>query len=894
MRLKRFLGVLLVFLSLIMMLFAGSPKASAATVLNIDFTDMNFASPTLISGTSGQVDAVYRYENIITVNGVTLDALVTITQRVNAGLQTLDKDNAASLNRFEPEISATAAGEGYFNFEFLFVADDTITPVMIGNFYLTGIDVDGSGYREYYEISGYSNYITNAATGITVLAGSEGRTRFLGINSNLAGISFEDTAAFIAEYQAPVSTFNLVLGCTSSTSSQYRQFSVNFGAEVDEGFTTPVETENPQKPTVTVTIDDGGDGVINGNESADAVGLSGIASSDCVGQVVTLRATDGTAILYFSAIVDASYNYATTADLSSLNNGIITAYADVTDSYGNPADTAADTTNKQKADAIDDSIITDEDVAVDVTVTGNDINPGTSDLVVTVESGDGPANGSVSISGGVITYTPNLNFNGLDTFVYTITDENGGTDTATVDITVTSVNDAPIAVDDDFTVSEDGSLSDTVKGNDTNGEGTNTVSLASDVSHGDLTLYADGTFTYEPDPDYTGSDSFTYTITDGDGDESGVATVDITVTSENDPPIVGTTLTADNPTSTTADVTFDEATDDVSAAGDLTYLVYYSENPADLASLTVINAPASSAVAFGAPTVYGTGFITVTGLNPSTIYYFTVVVEDESGNQSVYNSDDETTLEVPESIQITPDYALIEVGGSVDLDIIYAPETANHDTVTWSSSNPSVATINADGIVTGVEVGRVIITAVSGDHSDTSIVEVESIVPDDPAAATIRVEGDLMYITDETPIPGVEITLYSTPIRDTTDANGEFDLGLAQEGSHTLIAETSPGVEIGRITVNITRGTVESYTLYGDGSLDIVFNETTRVIYIRLTIPRSNPAAGVGVREPQPDGVIFDPTENGQVPIPQTGDDRSMLEVWWTMLTNYVKRIFIN
>ena len=54
-------------------------------------------------------------------------------------------------------------------------------------------------------------------------------------------------------------------------------------------------------------------------------------------------------------------------------------------------------------------------------------------------------NGTVTFTGSDVTYTPDADFFGTDSFTYTISDGNGGTDTATVNVTVTNVNDAPIA-----------------------------------------------------------------------------------------------------------------------------------------------------------------------------------------------------------------------------------------------------------------------------------------------------------------------------------------------------------------------------------------------------------------------------------------------------------------
>ena len=104
---------------------------------------------------------------------------------------------------------------------------------------------------------------------------------------------------------------------------------------------------------------------------------------------------------------------------------------------------------------------------------------------------------------------------------YTISDNNGGTDDATVTIIITGVNDAPVAANDAYVVDEDQALNIAalgVLGNDTDVEGDAlTVALLSGPSSGTLGLNADGSFSYTPNADFNGTDSFTYLANDGDG-----------------------------------------------------------------------------------------------------------------------------------------------------------------------------------------------------------------------------------------------------------------------------------------------------------------------------------------------------------------------------------------
>jgi VCBS repeat-containing protein len=182
-------------------------------------------------------------------------------------------------------------------------------------------------------------------------------------------------------------------------------------------------------------------------------------------------------------------------------------------------------------DAVDDPDSTNEDTAVTVNVLANDSDPDGNPL--SVASVTQPANGSAVNNGdGTVTYTPNADFNGADSFTYTISDGNGGTDTATVNVTVNPVNDAPTAADDAYTTPKNTMLVVGAPGvlqNDADVDGdTLTAVLVSDASNGTLSLNADGGFTYTPDNNVTGKDTFTYKPYDGAVGDN-VATVTINV-----------------------------------------------------------------------------------------------------------------------------------------------------------------------------------------------------------------------------------------------------------------------------------------------------------------------------------------------------------------------------
>ena len=205
--------------------------------------------------------------------------------------------------------------------------------------------------------------------------------------------------------------------------------------------------------------------------------------------------------------------------------------------------------------AFDDTTSTAEDNAVTVAVTGNDTD--TEGTTLAVESWTPAAHGIVTCAGATCTYTPDANYHGADSFTYTVTD-GGLSSTATVTITVTPVNDTPVAGDDTGATDEDTPVTVPVAANDSDVDGDPLVITSwTDGAHGGVTCAA-GECTYTPGPDYNGGDSFTYTLSDGT--VSVTATVTVTVAAVNDAPVPqADTLTIDEDGSGSVEVLLNDS-----------------------------------------------------------------------------------------------------------------------------------------------------------------------------------------------------------------------------------------------------------------------------------------------------------------------------------------------
>jgi len=183
------------------------------------------------------------------------------------------------------------------------------------------------------------------------------------------------------------------------------------------------------------------------------------------------------------------------------------------------------------------TLFVNEDGSLDIPVIqlGNDIDG--DSLVVNIITP--PANGIlIQNPDGSVTYQPNADFNGIDSFQYTVGDNNVDSDVGTATINVIAVNDAPIPKSPTLGLPEDTSLSlsPTDLGTDVDGDPL-TITIVTPPANGTLTLNDDGSVTYTPTQDYNGNDSFSYTVNDGTID-SAIGTVKLVIAPVNDAPVV--------------------------------------------------------------------------------------------------------------------------------------------------------------------------------------------------------------------------------------------------------------------------------------------------------------------------------------------------------------------
>ncbi|EPS5918153.1 tandem-95 repeat protein [Vibrio parahaemolyticus] len=217
-------------------------------------------------------------------------------------------------------------------------------------------------------------------------------------------------------------------------------------------------------------------------------------------------------------------------------NGSETLTFTATDPSGESISQTVNFTVAPVADIVADKATVVEDTPTIIKVLGNDTFEDDG-KVVSLDTNNGPANGTVSVNpDGSVTYTPNDNYIGKDTFTYIVT-SGGVSESTTVEVNVTPVNDAPVAKDDIATTQEDTAVTIDVLSNDTDVDGDKLSIQSATVpeAQGKVEI-VDGKLVFTPAENFNGDVEITYTVTDGQLIDE--AKVTVTVNPVNDAPTI--------------------------------------------------------------------------------------------------------------------------------------------------------------------------------------------------------------------------------------------------------------------------------------------------------------------------------------------------------------------
>ena len=461
--------------------------------------------------------------------------------------------------------------------------------------------------------------------------------------------------------------------------------------------------------------------------------------------------------------------------------------------------------------AFDDELNTARGTPGDANVLVNDLDPDGDTL--TIESWTQGTEGTVACAGTDCSYTPtDPGFVGTDSFTYTVSDGNGGTDVGVVLVSVTYTNEQPVASDDFLTTAEDtpGNVDVLANDEDEDGDQLTVVTESPEADHGTVSCTPEGICTYTPLPDFHGTDSFTYTIEDGQGgDDAGEVTVTVTPVND-DPDAVANTLV----------VTEDEQ-------GSLNVLGNDSDIDGDTLTVTTL----SPAAAHGTVSCLAGGLCTYT---PEADYKgpdsFQYSISDGEGGSATATVSVTVT---PESIAPVADDETLTVteDGSNSVNVLVGDSDADGDALSVTTPAPAAA----HGTVSCSAAGSCTYTPEadwSGDDSfeytvsdgrgksDTGLVSVTvtpvndaPVAGDDVLTADEDAQGQVDVLADDTDVEGDALSVTGS----TNGAHGAvacaeggtctYTPAADYSGSDTFtytVSDGNGGTDTGSVSVTVT------------------------------------------------------------------------------------------
>ena len=538
--------------------------------------------------------------------------------------------------------------------------------------------------------------------------------------------------------------------------------------------------------------------------------------------------------------------------------------------------------NNDSANVPEDSV----NFAIDVTANDTDLPDGDT-LTVSSASMASAGTGAVSPSGGSVLYTPPTNFTGPATINYTISDGNGGLDSATVAVTVVNTNDPPVANPDARTVSED-SVNNAIDvlANDTDPDGDSLNVTQASAGNGTVSILGNSTVRYTPNPNYFGGDTINYTISDGSLTAS--STVSVTVSPLPDAPVANndTASVAEDSSNNQINVAANDTDADndtltVSAASTTTGTVTFSGGsvfytpPANFNGQATINYTISDGNG-GSDSAVVT--VTVTNQNDPPVANNDTASVDEDSTANIINVTANDTDPDGDNLTVTAASATAGIVTPSGGNVVYTPPAnfVGQATINYTISDGNGGTDSA------------IVTVTVSNQNDPPIANNDTAsVQEDSSGNVINVaandtdpDGDLLTVSAASTATGTATfsgsnVIYTPP----ADFNGQATINYT-------ISDGNGGTDTAIVTVTVTN--VNDRPVANNDTANVDEDSSNNVIPVSAndtdvdgdTLTVTAATASNGTATPSGGNVIYTPNPNffGQDTINYTISDGSLTD----------------
>ncbi|WP_442792690.1 tandem-95 repeat protein, partial [Pseudoalteromonas sp. T1lg23B] len=517
---------------------AGNTADSASLSVTIDAS-----APTGVTASIDQSTINADNEAAMSFTLTGLESSGSFTYQISDGTNSVSSASATSITSASEQVTAidvTALDEGTLTLS------------------VTVTDTAGN------DSSAFTDTVTKQYNDVPVLSGtpatSVNEDSAYSFTPTLTDSDSGDTHTFSITNQPTWASFDTSTGALTGTPDDSHvgttsniQISVSDGSDSASLSAFSIEVVNtndaPTGQDTSYTIDEGG------TASADSSnGLLSLADDDDLDSSDTLTIVKDSDPQYGTLTLSSDGSFSYVHGGSENHTDSFTYHVEDSNSASSPVYTVTISMNavEDAPTAVNDTLTTLEDTADSLNVLSNDSDPEDNMVASSVVVKTSPTQGQVSVSNGTITYTPNANANGSDSFTYTVKDSTQAeSNEATVSITITAVNDLPVAADFTPNIDEDTATSAlTIRASASDVEDTNptgNITLETQPSKGSVSIdQTAGTLTYTPSANETGADSFTYSILDSEGGQSNIATISVNIGAVNDRPVAGDDSTTTN------------------------------------------------------------------------------------------------------------------------------------------------------------------------------------------------------------------------------------------------------------------------------------------------------------------------------------------------------------